>query len=309
MTTIANIQDSAGNTIPYQVGPFPGLDIDMTLVANALQPFVKRGFERNRLLPSDLKIVSDAAQTPATFTSIHDAITNGTPIFDAIGYFSIPAASRPTIVSENPLVGGRTKDLTAIAEGVAYLFFWLLTRANIPDLTNPAGQQIPAFLRTILGYTGQPSQYINRVAGFDLNKIEHKWIDKINMPQLPSEVRNRFALGVAGYRAFAPFLYLNPKAGADATAIQVANVVKAFASTGFFWEIHPIYRSTALIQATGSLNKELGNLALAAFDATELANLATNRIIFAVPTADPRHNRWRSWTAATFASATTPIVI
>lgn len=306
---VTNITDSKGNTVPYGVGGFPGLEIDMKLIADALQPFIKRGYERNRLLSSDLMIVSDAAATPTTFTDINDAISNGTPIFDALGYFSIAAGSRPAIKAEKPLQGGRTKDTTQIAEGCAYLFFWLLTRANVPDTSNPPGQQIPSFLTTILGLNQAPSVYINRIAGFDLKKIEHKWIQQINIPALPSEVRNRFALGVAGYRAFAPFLYLTPVNNADVTAVAVANIVKTFASSGFFWEIHPIFRDPALIQATGSLNKELSNLALQVFNSADLQMLATNKIIFQVPVADPRHNKWRSWTATTFANAKTKIIM
>ena len=44
---------------------------------------------------------------------------------------------------------------------------------------------------------------VTKLASFDLDKIEHRWISSIKMNELSVPSRNRFALGIAGYRLLA----------------------------------------------------------------------------------------------------------
>lgn len=107
-----------------------------------------------------------------------------------------------------------------------------------------------------------------------------------------------FGSAVAGYRYFAPFKLYEIKVDANPLAQQAYTVARGIAQSPASWDIHPLARSPGVLTSHGNLNKNLMNLILECFTAEQIQQMATDRIIYAVPTVQPGHTNWKNWQSA-----------
>jgi hypothetical protein len=287
---------------------FGSIAYDDSVIANALQRFVKEGSFKGKISVTDLVIVSDVSPTPASFDNLGIALSHGTKLFDALMYFSLGVNERPSIMAATPNDLPVSRDAQVISSALFFLAFMLLTRARVPSgASTTTGSSVPAFLGNVMGLTNSPDHYMKLLSSFDLSKMNHRWIQFIQWNSIGTEAMNRFGLGVAGYRAFAPFTLLNVRADASPEAKRAAAVAKEIATRPADWCIHPVTRHPRILQIFGNLNKNLGNLMIACFESDELRDLATNRVIYEVPISDPRYNNWKNWEITSIPAFSNPI--
>lgn len=283
------------------VPAFNSIQLNHDDLARILSPYINEGFSRNRLTPDDIAVDIRLLPEDPVPSTVSGLIQAGMPIFDAIAYLSLPVHRRPNVVRVSDLANTRTDSFMQVAEGVSYLYFFLMTRANIPSGgTGNSNADVPSFLRVFMGYNLSRDAYMQRIASFPLTSIEHTWIRHITVSSLPQTIRSRLSLGIGGYRLFAPFRSYPIRADASPQAINAYNVVRAYLAQGVSWDIHPITRDMNLLSRAGPLNANLSNLILECFSTEEIAQMVQHRMLFQAPVRNPVASNWRTWDAATF---------
>jgi hypothetical protein len=282
--------------IPLGEISFNVVEPDYVHVANAVQSFLAYGSKRGHVLINELVIVSDSDQIPEKFESVSEALNHGTKFFDACLYFSLPDDQKPAIRQITNQEKPATKEYGQIGEAIFFIFFYLLTRARVPArIGDDANHPVPRFLVSVLALTQGPAYYLTLVAGFDIAKMDHKWIRSINIGDLGDEFKNRAGLGVAGYRMFGPFRSYIPKPNLSANLISAIAVAKQIATTPPDWAIHPTTRNPVVLSNLGNLNQNLGNLILEAFTDDQIQEMVRSKMIFQKPIRQPTHIQYRTW--------------
>lgn len=296
----------AGN----QVGTFHFgiVQFDFQRVAEILQNFIDVGSRKGAIAISDLNIVARTAVDNNQFNSIVQAIESGTRLFDAIAYFSLPDDKRPPVKVE-PLDDGES-DPTMMDIGRAVFFIWFLylTRANIPSVDDAAGSfAIPRLLTGVMGLTEEPNEYIERVASFDLVKMDARWIQYVTINNIGQEVSNRLGLGVAGYRILSAIFADESKYQQNHGLNQQLDGLRKLYQRGPVWDVHPITRSAVFLNVVKNFNANLNNMLLILYDDTFLDQLKQLKFIFDKPIHNPRFNEFRSWNSNTFDNFTNKV--
>lgn len=238
------------------------------------------------------------AQRNALPVTVKGAMQYGTRFFDALLYFMIPQARRP-IVEQGADVGVALDGIVMETKTkLLWLAIFLMLRGSYPEAAgNQVGTNVPSFLVNICGMRISPHDLSDSLASFDLKKINPSWVKAVDWRLFAPEIRQRFALGLSGYRMLAPFscYQVNPNASEEVKA-AVAWVQQVCASPPDY-AILSCTRSAQLIGRLKSWNKALGNLILLAFTPDQVNEMVENKILFQVPVRDPRSDSWRSWTA------------
>jgi len=294
--------------IPLGAVNFNVATFDFEQLATAIQNFIEFGSKKGHILINELCIVSDADPIPEAFDDVADAIQNGTKFFDACLYLSLPSDQRPAIRAIADNERPTTKEYGQIGEAIFVIYFYLLTRARVPARTGEdANHPVPRFLTNVLSLTRGIPYYLSLIAGFDIAKMDHKWIKAINMSTLGDEFRNRAGLGVAGYRMLGPFKAYTPKANISAGLTAAINVAKQIATAPPDWNVHPLTRNPTLLSNLGNLNKNLGNLILDVFTDEQIREMIASKMIFAKPTREPTHIQYRTWTTQQLITFNDPV--
>jgi len=281
---------------------FSGILLDGQAMAVALQQFVLQGSQRSRLEIADLDIISRTDPPPAAYHTVAEAIEGGTRLFDALAYFALPAAARPQ--PEYEALDGDDADPTMqeISSAVFFCYFWFLIRGSMPPHEQEEGMQgVPRFLARVMTLTKPQEGYVQDIASFDLRLIRHDWVRHIDLQQLDDPAKNRFALGIAGYRLAAPFAYMAIRDTASAEARTSALAVRAFLRRGLMWEVFSGLRSPRFLEVVKNFNCNLENLMMECFSDEDRDGLVARGALFALPTEHPEFAEYKTWTDATFA--------
>jgi hypothetical protein len=250
---------------------------------------------------------ANAATAPS---SIEVAMRWGTKIFDAIYYFSMEPAERP---AHSPGVDGMANLSAAILlakKRLLWTAMFLMLRGSYPSAaTSALGTDVPAFLVNIAGMNESPRQTAEGLASFNLQNISTEWVRSITWSGLAPEIRQRLALGLAGYRMLGPFKIYEVRPDAPANVKAAADWVRHVTMEAPDYSILSATRSPVMIAKLGSWNKALGNLILLAFTDAQINEMVSNKILFQRPVRDPRADNWVSWVADGHLQLTDPIAL
>lgn len=294
--------------IPLGDITFQTVEPDYANLATAVQSFLSYGSKKGHVLIEELCVMSDVDPLPERFADVAEAIKHGTKFFDACLYFTLPDGQKPAIRALTDEHRPASRTYGSIGEAIFVIYFYLLTRARVPArIGEDANHPVPRFLTGVLSLTQGVAYYLTLIAGFDISKMDHKWIKSINMNDLGDEFRNRAGLGVAGYRMFGPFKSYTPKTGVSANITAAVSVAKQIATAPPDWNIHPITRNPVILSNLGNLNQNLGNLILEAFTDEQIREMVTSKMIFQKPTKQPTHIQYRTWTAQQLIPLNDPI--
>lgn len=283
--------------IPLGNVNFNVLQPDFTQLARAIQQFLAYGSKKGHVTIEELVIVSDLPNPPIRFADVAEALINGTKFFDACLYFTLPDADKPAVRAMTAAEKPASREYAQIGEAIFVIYFYLLTRARVPARTGEDSRHpIPRFLTNVLSLTQPMTAYLDLVSGFDISKMDHKWIKEVQMGELGDEMRNRIGLGVAGYRMFGPFKSYTPRPGTPPNLLQAVEVAKHIATVAPDWNIHPVTRNPVILTNLGNLNQNLGNLMLEVFSDEQIREMTDAKMIFAKPTKQPTHIQYRTWT-------------
>lgn len=286
--------------IPLGVVPFKSVTFDDQELGKALQRFVEIGSLRHNVQIDQLRIITRNRDAPDLYTSVAEAIENGTRLFDALAYFSLPVDDRPKVVSRPSDEHDPT--MAEIAKAVYFVYMFIMLRGRVPTKDDTdKGKQLPKFFQDVMGLDELPQTYITRIASFNLQFVSPSWVKYIPVPKLGAESRNRLGLNVAGYRTPAAFRSATLNQQADPIALRAAEAVRKFAAKGPVWDCHPATRTAEFSARVVNFNANCSQLLLASVSEVELRRLAAEHTIFEVPIKNDRYSNWKEWTDATFA--------
>lgn len=256
--------------------------------------------------PGDLRVFGANANTPPD--NVKTAMRWGTKFFDALYYFAAEQTDRPGVAAGADL-GDRLDETILLAKRrLLWTALFLMLRGSYPQSEGQAiGQDIPAFLVNIAGMNEPPAVTARGLASFSLINIPSGWIRHIDWQGFAPEIRQRLALGLAGYRLLGPFKVYNVRPDADDDVKAAFHWVRQVAQARPDYAILSATRSPDMIARLGSWNKALGNLILLAFTEQQINEMVQVKILFARPQRDPRSDSWRSWAEGGQLQLTDPI--
>jgi len=291
---------------------FTGININLADLATVLQQFVVQGSQRYNLTKAELNIfVKDGEDPDADYSgeNLDWFFERGNALFDTLIYQASRQGIRVQAKADAARPPPRSGDDVARALFVQY--FFILTRGTYStSITNQVGSDMPNFLINILGANLSPMDYAELLATFPILHLDARWVEHINFNAMDQAALSRFGLGVAGDRCFAPFKYLPrpPKAtpngiGSTPQLIMAYEVAMSFVNAAPNWDRHPTTRSPTLLAQYGSLNHNATNLAIELWcnDDNTGPNqamwqpLVNHKMIYAMPTANVRHQEWKNW--------------
>jgi hypothetical protein len=294
---------TATEAINY-VGDFStgAIRVDIAKLGAVLAKIMRSVNLTGDVVTGDLNVYkSSSGQTPNTIVS---AVMNGSKIFDAVYWFLTPNRREEILKVRPEGAEYGTAFLSKQKTSLMALGVYCLIRGGYPTVTvGVAPTNLPAFLPNVLKYTGTTADLSTSISSFNIGKVPINWIRYISFNTLPQEVAQRLSIGVAGYRNLMPFRVYDCKANCPEATIRAFNLVRTFANKPASWEVFSATRSTSVINAFGALNKTLDNLMLECFTEEQIVNMMSPNVkmLFRRPVADPRANKWRSWTEETFA--------
>jgi hypothetical protein len=271
-----------------------GLIMEVDALARAITHGIGTTSQLFVVSPNMLTIHSAVVGIPPA--NLDEALANGTKFFDAVYYFH--NALPPTINILGPAPGAATLQAAkaAITKRLFWMALWVMIRGSYPTGAGvTAGASIPAFLINMCGMNEAPDITSAELASFNLRNMGTGWVRHIQWDLMAPAVRQRLGLGLAGYRMLGPFKSYQLRAGVPAEVTAAFNWVRDIATSPLDYSILSATRDPVLISRLGSWNKALGNLILLAFTPADIADMVTNRIIFATPVRDPRADTWRTW--------------
>jgi len=244
----------------------------------------------------DLKVYGSA--DGAAPKDVREAVMWGTKLFDALYYFALESARRPVTKAGKDGSADIGKTVVTAKKRLLWAALFIMLRGAYPESkTGTLGADVPAFLKNICGMVETPAATAEALASFPLTNINPGWVRAIKWDVMAPAIRQRLALGLAGYRALGPFRYYPCKPGVSKEVQDAYDWVEVVCSKAPDYAILSATRSATMIAKLGSWNHALGNLALECFTDAQLTEMVTIRLIFAKPTADPRYASWRSWVA------------
>jgi len=272
---------------------------DDAIIALFVQSLIDAGSLTKGLTQNDLKVYRPSSDTP--MKTIKDFLIQGNYLFDSILYLSVPVENREKLDVFPANWERPDNNAKHLARCMFVLYFFVLTQANVPDISKLQGNtRMPKFLSNVLHLNESADYYLRNLSTFNLVLMDHRWVRYVTFKGMSAEACARFSLGIAGYRMFAPFRYFSIKEGASEKVRRAVEIVVKFIGRGFFWEVHPYFKSAEVTKEFGSLNDTLGNLMLEAFTDEDLAIAVKSKMIYAKPTHMPRSNGWIGWKESTF---------
>lgn len=294
--------------VQRSLGGFASLAISLDLhdLGGSINELIQDVGQLEMVTKGDLHVHGTAEGVAPT--DVKEALKCGTKFFDAVYYFAMDPAVRPTVSA--PLAGLETLDNIIVKTKTRLLWtaLFLMLRGSYPESTGQIrGKDIPSFLVSICAMDESPAATADGLASFQLKKINPSWIKSITWNTLAQPIRQRLALGLAGYRQLGPFRIYPCRADVDPEVKSAYDWVKLVLTKPADYDILSCTRSPALISRMGAWNKALGNLMLLCFTKEQLDEMVANKIIFSFPVRDPRADTWRNWSTGGGLALESPI--
>jgi len=272
------------------------VELDVKLLGSQIMRLIKDVGQLQVVTAGDLNVFGIDASTPPG--NVTEAIRYGTKFFDAVYYFAIESSLRPAHTAGNDIGSGLNNEISLVKKRLLWTAIFLMLRGGYPESKGKVtGTDIPAFLVKICGMNESPFDCANGLASFNLASINPQWIREIQWSQFAAPIKQRLGLGLAGYRSLAPFKMYECKSDASQEVKEAFDWVRRITQKPMDYAILSCTRSAALIARLGSWNAALGNLSLLCFTKQDLEEMESVKIIYQIPTRDPRADTWRSWAA------------
>jgi hypothetical protein len=270
------------------------IDLDVKTLGNQILRLIKDVGQLQVVTVGDLHVFGKSeTELPV---DVAEAMKYGTKFFDAVYYFSLEDKVRPKISVGVDGSDTLAHDLMLTKKRLLWTAIFLMIRGSYPESKDKiVGRDVPAFLSKICGMTESPWECADGLASFPLGSINPNWIREITWSKFAAPIRQRLGLGLAGYRALAPFKIYECKPDASAEARAAFEWVRRVTQKPLDYAILSCTRDAAIIGRLGSWNQALGNLMLECFTEIQLQEMENAKIIFQIPTKDPRADTWRAW--------------
>ena len=228
----------------------------------------------------------------STKPKVTDLMEDGMPILDAMvfnKYYS--RVEREEIVV-------RPKEEKKHATPVAitrYLFMWYF---SIFSQAKSEYAGTPAFLTGSMAFKDVSNKYHKNLTTANIDNFPFDWVKKMKMKDLGEKARNRFALGAAGHRYINSLKFLSAedynKDCEDGK--EFFDILLGWTKGKLWWDLHPSFRATALIQVFGSLNHMIEDCLAVCIKESKLAQLASEKILNHSPKQHLRSRTWKDFT-------------
>lgn len=270
------------------------IDLDVKVLGTQIMRLIKDVGQLDVITVGDLTVFGD--QNGAAPVDVNGAMKWGTKFFDAVYYFALEASLRPAVQRGTDLGLELPAAVMQTKKRLLWTAIFLMLRGSYPESKGmQSGTDIPAFLTKICGMNESPHDCASGLASFNLGSISPQWIREIKWSQFAAPIRQRLGLGLAGYRSLAPFKMYECREDATEEAKAAFQWVRRITQQKPDYAILSCTRDADLISKLGSWNAALGNLSLQCFSQGTLAEMERVKIIFKIPTRDPRADTWRSW--------------
>lgn len=275
--------------------------VDPNTMGKTLQEWVHAGSQLHVISPSELTVKYANADFDSS-VEIKELLRYGTKVFDAI-YAVAHLAAEGGELKDTDIKFEQTDDpgeplnVNLVAQDLFVNYFYLLTRAQPVGYqkTDEVGKSPHAkFICEVMGIVDSPDVIKGRLATFELKKMDNSWIRHVKIKGLSPEATNRLALGVAGYRLVAPFLFADPN-GSDETAKKAARELKEAMEGVPSWNFHPICRPPEVVSMFKSINKGCQDLLSKAYSAETLKQMVECKMLHEVPGPLYSSQFWKGW--------------
>jgi len=246
------------------------------------------GSSKVHLRPSDFDFAVNLGKKIDGITNVPDLLKAGMLPIDAVYYLQCKKQGLPTNVQERTAENEKVVSETDAGIGMFIWFFSLLTQGK-HVLENE-----PKFLSQSLKLGKSWKKYQEQLTSCDFAKLPTDWIKAVKLSSLSDKARNRLALGAAGHRMIAALRYIRRADLREGCAEGEAFVhtILEWTQGKSWWDLHPLFKSAAVISATSSLNQLIGEFLAEAVTAERLQTLKQNKVIFEIPKIGLIPGRW-----------------
>jgi len=224
--------------------------------------------------------IDDLIESGKTKFEIFETLLSyGIGFIPAAVYCGLDKQNRDTItwIARGQIVSPLTLD--EVLRYTFFSFFFIFTQAKWPDVSQIGGKIAKETILADTSQLGRLSLYYSCTT----TNLSLTWIEEVDLTHLPIKIRNRFALGCAGYRVFNAIKSVKFQDNVPLEVLELQQKCSEIVEYSPDKNVHPAFRSPVIISKYGSLNKQL-NYVLARFaDQKSLADLADNKIIYEVP--------------------------
>lgn len=273
------------------------VNIDWMRFADIITAFISEPAAINQVYTSSIVIKSSSANDRGT---IYSLLCNGTKPLDAVAYI---LGGKPNTVIIEPAVNKtepeKQKYLKECKTDMFYYYMYVMLRGSalVEGQANPAGSSevLPSFMTKILGLTDAPHEVAARLCSFPIHHIRLDWVKSVSTRNFSPMIRQRFLLGLPGYRTINAIMMYTPSPTCSIEAKQAYDWLASKVFNKRHWSIFPPTRSNVVIQHFSPMGKVLGSLMLQLYDVPTLEKMVELRILAVMPVDDVRYHKWRSW--------------
>jgi hypothetical protein len=270
------------------------IDLDVKTLGDQIMRLIQDVGQLKVVTTGDLEVFgADPATKPG---NVKEAVQWGTKFFDAVYYFATDVALRPAVKTGVDL-GDKVDEVVLLTKKrLLWTAIFLMIRGGYPESdTKVVGRDVPAFLVNICEMKETPLECATGLASFPLSSIDPRWIREIQWSQFAAPIRQRLGLGLAGYRALAPFKLYDCRDDAPENAKAAFLWVRKVTGMPLDYAILSCTRDPGMIARLGSWNSSLANLSLICFTDAQLDEMESSKVIFKRPVRDPRGDTWKAW--------------
>lgn len=273
------------------------IELNVAILGQQIMRLIKDVGQLDVITTGDLEVYGESELVAPK--DVSEAMRWGTKFFDAVYFFALESSLRPKHGAGFDLADKLDGAISLTKKRLLWTAIFLMLRGGYPESSGMVpGKDIPAFLTKICGMNESPADCANGLASFNIGSINPQWIREIKWSQFAAPIRQRLGLGLAGYRSLAPFKMYECKAAASVEAKAAFDWVRQIATKPADYAILSCTRDAGLISKLGSWNAALGNLSLECFEKADLEEMESVKILFQIPTRDPRAETWRSWVSS-----------
>jgi len=222
---------------------------------------------------------------------VTELIENGMPILDAMIF------NRNFDKLKNKEIAVRPKEEEKHATPGAvtrYLFIWyfsIFSQAKSEYLGSPA------FLTGSMAFKNVSNKYHNHLTTANIDNFPFDWVKKMPMKNLGEKARNRLALGAAGHRYVNSLKFLSAEDYNEncEDGKKFFDTVLEWTKGKLWWDLHPSFRTSGLIQVFGSLNHMIEDCLAVSVKEVKLAQLASEKILNHAPKQHLRSRTWKNF--------------
>jgi len=264
---------------------------------------ITAGSGRDSLRPSDFKFRINHGETTEGKESVSELMSAGMRPIDAVYYLQCKQLKLDPKVKQRHPGSPLSVSEADTSIGMFIWFFSLLTQGK-HKLENE-----PKFLRQSMKLGANWHLYQDELTSCDFSKLPVEWIKQVHLGCLSARAKNRLALGAAGHRLLSSLRYVR-RADLHEGCEEGENFVYMMLewTQGMtWWDLHPLFKTPAVMTATASLNKLISEFLGEAVKPGRIDALMLNKVLTIRPARGAIPGRWAALKPSDLPALTTPI--